>query len=99
MKNKKLCLSIMVLLISTIAIISCGKSSGYTSGASNPQPAMNSVSIVNMSFSPVTLSIAIGTTVTWTNNDGMIHTVTADDISFDSGNIAIGGKFSKVFSA
>jgi nitrite reductase (NO-forming) len=44
------------------------------------------------------LMIAVGTTVTWTNNDpGMIHTVTAADGSFDSGNIAEGGTFSYTF--
>jgi len=63
----------------------------------NNTPAANSVSIVNMSFSPATLTVTAGTNVTWTNNDGMTHTVTADDDSFDSGNITMGSKFSKVF--
>jgi nitrite reductase (NO-forming) len=44
------------------------------------------------------LMIPVGTTVTWTNNDpGMIHTVTAVDGTFDSGNIAEGGTFSYTF--
>jgi plastocyanin len=95
MKNKILCLNILILLIVGLGIVSCGKSSSYNT---NMPPSANSVSIINMSFSPATITVAPGTTVTWTNNDGMTHTVTADDISFDSGNITTGSKFSRVFS-
>lgn len=86
-----------MLLISAFAIVSCGKSSGYSSPMNN-MPAANSVSIVNMSFSPASLTVTAGTTVTWTNNDGMTHTVTADDASFDSGNITMGSKYSRLYS-
>jgi plastocyanin len=98
MKKKLMHLNILLLLVSTIVISSCGKSSGYNTGTNNPSPSPNAVSIVNMSFSPASLTVTAGTTVTWTNNDGMTHTVTADDVSFDSGNITAGSKFSKVFS-
>jgi plastocyanin len=97
MKNKLIYINILVLLISAFAIISCGKNSGYTSPMSNTFAA-NSVSIVNMSFSPASLTVTAGTSVTWTNNDGMTHTVTADDDSFDSGNITMGTKYSRLFS-
>ncbi len=86
-----------MLLISAFAIISCGKSSGYNSPM-NTMPGANTVSIVNMSFSPASLTVTAGTTVTWTNNDTMTHTVTADDASFDSGNITMGTKYPRLFS-
>lgn len=87
-----------LLLITAIVIVSCGKSSGYNSGSyNNPVPAANSISIVNMAFSPASLTVTVGSNVTWTNNDNMTHTVTADDNSFDSGNIAMGSKYSKTF--
>jgi plastocyanin len=57
-----------------------------------------SVSIHDFSFDPGTITIAAGTTVTWTNNDTATHTVTADDGSFDSGNIATGQTFSMTFN-
>ena len=100
MKSKILTGGVLAVLIFSIVLISCSKSgSGYGSGSTTPPPASNTVSIVDMSFSPATITVKVGTTVTWTNNDGMVHTVTADDASFDSGNIAImGGKYSKVFS-
>jgi plastocyanin len=37
----------------------------------------SSVSIANMTFSPGKIIIKKGTTVTWTNNDSIAHTVTA----------------------
>jgi nitrite reductase (NO-forming) len=44
------------------------------------------------------LMIAVGTTVTWTNDDpGVVHTVTAVDGSFDSGNMAEGATFAYTF--
>lgn len=98
MKTKMIILGALLLLISGIVVVSCSKSSGYSSGNSTPPPVSNSVSIANMAFSPATLTVTAGTTVTWTNSDGMAHTVTADNSSFDSGNMAMGAKYSKVFS-
>ena len=43
------------------------------------------------------LMTTLGTTVTWTNNDTMAHTVTAVDNSFDSGMIAPGQSWSYTF--
>jgi plastocyanin len=98
MKNKLLFTSILLLVVSCFAIYSCGKSSGYNSGTTPPAPASNSVSIVNMSFSPSSLTVTAGTTVTWTNNDGMTHTTTSNDPGFDSGNMTAGTKFTHSFS-
>ena len=58
----------------------------------------NSVTISNYSFSPQTLTIKIGTTVTWTNKDLAKHTVTADDGSFESPFFGQGGTYSHTFS-
>jgi plastocyanin len=51
-----------------------------------------------MTFTPATITVTAGTTVTWKNNDNMTHTVTANDDSYDSGNIGSGSSFSKTFS-
>jgi plastocyanin len=98
MKCKRYGLRILFVFIFSGLIISCGKSSGYSSGNNTPPPASpNSVTISGMSFSPANLSVIAGTTVTWTNDDGMTHTVTSTSGAFDSGNLAAGGKFSHTF--
>ena len=48
-------------------------------------------------FSPANIQVTPGTEVTWVNDDAMVHTVTADDASFNSGNIAPGAIFRFVF--
>ncbi len=70
-----------------------------TTGGSQPQPqpASQSVTMVNTSFSPQQLTVKVGTTVIWTNKDTMVHTVTADDKSFDSGNLNPGDTFKFTF--
>jgi len=55
------------------------------------------VEIVDFSFRSDTLEITAGTTVTWTNNDTVPHTATADDGSFDSGKLSKGDTFSVTF--
>jgi plastocyanin len=51
------------------------------------------VTISASAYSPTPLTVAMGTTVTWKNEDSMPHTATADNSSafqFDTGNIASG---------
>jgi plastocyanin len=42
--------------------------------------------------------VPAGSTVTWSNEDEAVHTVTAADKSWDSGRLPIGGTFSRTFS-
>jgi plastocyanin len=58
----------------------------------------NAVTIQNFAFNPSTIEVAVGTTVTWTNQDTAGHTVTADDGSFDSKTLATGATFQQTFS-
>jgi plastocyanin len=58
---------------------------------------MNSIEIKDYAFTPATLTVAAGTTVTWTNNDAVPHTATASDGTFDSGNLNPGQSFSFTF--
>ena len=50
-------------------------------------------------FSPATLTIKLGTIITWKNVSSAPHTVTSDDGStFDSGNVDVGSSFSFKFT-
>ncbi len=101
--------AILFILVSATLLISCGKGggsynnsgSGNNGGGNNGGGGnnnSNSVSIANFAFSSNDITVAKGTTVTWKNNDGVTHTVTADDGSFDSGSIPSGSSYTHTFS-
>jgi plastocyanin len=56
------------------------------------------VQIADSAFSPATLTISAGDTVTWRNADDRPHTVTSNDGAFDSGNLDEGQGFSFTFT-
>lgn len=59
--------------------------------------ASGGVTIEDFAFAPRTITIDAGDTVTWTNRDEVVHTATADDGSFDTGNIGRGQRRSETF--
>lgn len=63
--------------------------------------ASAAVSIADFAFSPGTVTVGVGDTVTWTNNDaGIPHTVSSDSGSeLASGQLAGGASYQKTFSA
>jgi plastocyanin len=56
------------------------------------------VRIDNFSFGPAALTVAAGTTVTWTNHDDIPHTVVSSDGVFKSKALDTDEKFSYTFS-
>lgn len=72
--------------------------------AGTPTPSVEqastpiSVQISMFSFSPATVTVPVGTTVTWTNQDSAAHTVTSDTGAFDSGSLSQGGSWSNTFN-
>ncbi len=65
--------------------------------AATPEPA-GQVKIDNFSFSPQTLTVKAGGTVTWTNNDDVPHTVVSTTKKFASMVLETDGQFSFTFS-
>jgi plastocyanin len=65
-----------------------------TPAAGSASAGATAVAIKDFAFSPDSLEVPVGTTVTWTNQDSVAHTVTADDGSFDSGQLGNGATFS-----
>lgn len=90
----------VVLCAGLIAALSCAASvrSGYFALAAEPQSAAASVTIDNFSFSPKEITVAKGTTVTWTNHDDVPHTVVSGDKKFKSKALDTDEKFSFTFT-
>jgi plastocyanin len=62
-------------------------------------PAANEVFIDNMVFTPASITVKPGTTITWINKEGLTHTVTSDTLGvFDSGNMLKDKSFSFTFN-
>lgn len=57
----------------------------------------HTIQIKNSKFSPAALTIKLGETVVWENDDDKDHTVTADDKSFKSDNIIPDDSFKHAF--
>ncbi len=74
--------------------------SGSNNGGSNVAQSTNKVTIANFAFSPASITVRAGTTVTWTNNDSTAHTVTENDGQSGpaSGDINPGRSYSFTFT-
>jgi plastocyanin len=101
-------LLVVVSFIALVALAGCGggtpaatPSGGTggtgtgTSGTGSSSSAV-SVSLKNFAFVPADITVAVGGTVTFTNNDSTTHDVVGD--SFDSGPMAQGATFSQTFA-
>ncbi|MDP4266651.1 MAG: cupredoxin domain-containing protein [Bacteroidota bacterium] len=95
MKKSLIILSTTMLLGITI-FNSCKKSSSTPNSPTNQNS--NSVIMSNITFSPSSLTVSKGTTVTWTNKDNVTHTVTSDNGVFDSGDLTVNKTFSYTFN-
>lgn len=66
-------------------------------GVSTSSARRLEVIISNSSFQPADITTGKGSIIVWKNNDAVSHTVTADDGSFNSGEIKAGGSFDQRF--
>lgn len=110
-------MSALLLAMSLPAVAAVGCSGGRGGVDKAPEAAVHTVSskssellpakeakqivVDNFSFDPPTLTIPVGTQVTWVNHDDVPHTATstAKPKHFDSGTLDTDGKFSQVFTA
>ena len=108
-----------VALVALAAFVAaCGSSSGASntpaatpattpSVSTSGTAAASAVAIQNFTFTPKTLTVSPGTTVTWTNNDSTVHNVistvsislnSATTSTFASANLNQGQTFSFTFT-
>jgi plastocyanin len=93
MARRRSLAALAVLLLATIA--ACGSedspsvdapSSPTTTQASTGEQGMT-ITIESFTFMPAELKVRVGDTVTISNSDSTTHTWTADDGTFDSGEV------------
>jgi plastocyanin len=96
-KNIALIITLILAGALLFGLTGCSTSKTAASTASTTSSS-NTVSIVNFTFTPGTLTVNVGTTVTWTNNDSTTHRPVSDTGVFDSGNLAPGATFSYTFN-
>ena len=75
-----------------------GAGTGNSSASAQQKPETTEVKIDNFSFGPGTLTVPVGTTVTWTNRDDIPHTVVSTEGVFKSKVLDTDEKFSFTFS-
>ncbi|HTP91446.1 MAG TPA: cupredoxin family copper-binding protein [Xanthobacteraceae bacterium] len=64
----------------------------------NAQSPASAVSIDNFTFTPQTLTVKAGTTVTWTNKDDIPHAIAATDKGFRSKALDTDDSYSFTFT-
>jgi plastocyanin len=96
---KRLVYSVLLSAVAVLALAPIGAAqSGQQQGVQvAPNQSTETVPIMNGAFGPAQLQVTPGTTVTWINADSVPHRVTADDGSFDSGDLNYGESFSVRF--
>jgi plastocyanin len=98
MNARRVSASAAVLLVALAMLAGCGSKTATptTPKAKTPQTTGKSVSIKNISFEPSTITVKVGDTVTWTNNDNVDHTVTGSGM--DSGTMKPGDTYKHQFN-
>jgi plastocyanin len=77
-----------------------GQTAGHASasGMHDTKPSGAAINIDNFSFTPATLTVSAGTSVTWTNHDDIPHTIVEHDQKFKSKGLDTDDSFSYTFS-
>ena len=84
---------VLALIVPVIAVVTLLITLNATSDDSGSASSNGTaVSIKNFQFSPNPIVVKAGSTLTVTNDDGTMHTLTADNKSFDTGDLDGGAK-------
>src|SRR5713101_73678 len=94
-KNNRYLASVALPVL--IAMLLLAASSSVTANA-EPSAAAAAVKIDNFVFGPQTLTVPVGTTVTWTNTDDIPHTSVSTEGVFKSKVLDTDEKFSYTFT-
>lgn len=94
--EKKYRISLLLLLL--IVFVSCAQQT-QTPDTTTKLGSENNVRIRDFKFVPETLSVKVGDTVTWANEDSAKHTVTSETgDEINSEELGKGGSFTHTFN-
>lgn len=82
--------------------VASDSSSATTAASCSPTQQADTttaVEIKDFAFSPETVTVKVGSAITWTNGDGFAHSVKSADGSFVSQDLQQGQSYSATFSA
>ena len=82
----------------SLAVVDSALAAPVAQRSEQPTDGRKHVKIDNFSFAPKQISVAIGTTVTWTNNDDVPHNVVSTDRKFMSPVLDTDQRFSFTFN-
>ena len=86
---------LLVLVTASLLIAAIG---GASVSDAQSAPSGSTVSIAHFAFAQPDLSVPAGTTVTWTNADGVQHTASSVDGVWDSGALSTNDSFTYLFN-
>ena len=97
------CTLMLVLICMSAGCTSSPGPATTTPAATTPAPSAGAgtITIKNFAFTPATLTVKSGTTVTWTNQDGPTHQIASDSgssVSFSSNPLATGASYQFTFT-
>jgi plastocyanin len=88
-----------IVLIATVAACGSSSSGGSTPASTSGSGSGNTVTIQGFAFHPASITVKVGTKVTFTNEDGTIHTATSNPSGLiDSGNLNKGQSYTVTFT-
>jgi 3',5'-cyclic-AMP phosphodiesterase len=85
------------LVSSAAAMAGMDMSAPKQKATSGAKPGANEIFIDNFSFSPASITVPVGTKLTWTNKDDVPHNVVSNEGSFSSKALDTDDKFSFTF--
>ncbi len=91
MKERSGALGIAAVVVLGLAV-AAGAQRTMAAGA-EAAPNGSEITIDNFMFTPATLTVKVGTPITWTNRDDIPHTVVSDDKTFKSRALDTDEKF------
>ena len=89
----------LVTVLVTLNVTDDSTSAASSSGRGGKSGSGTAISIKNFQYSPDPFTVKAGATVTVTNDDGTVHTLTSDDDTFDTGDLDGGARGSITIDA